>query len=169
MGDALAVRVFQRIQDVTHDAPDLFQGKAFIGLKIIPQFTALDKLHGDEGDALALRRLPAGARHHRIVVFSLHFAIVVHGDDARMVQPSGGLRFAFEARQHVSDLGAVELRWQNGLDGNGALNHRIKALVHHAHCAFAKLAPDQVFTKFGQGRHGFSRIANGLWTGLTGW
>ena len=105
-----------------------------------------------------------GGCHQGVVVFGNHLAVVIHRYYAGVVQPPGSLRFALEAGQHPGDFGAVELRRQNGLDGDSALDHGIKPFVHHAHRAFAEFASDQVFTEFGHGRHGVSRIAAGFWT-----
>ena len=153
VGHAFAVGVFQRIQNFAHDAAHFLQREAFIAIKGVFEFLARHKLHGDKGHPLAISTSTVRARHHGAVILSDHFAVVIHGHDARVVESASRLGFAFEAGQYACDFATVQLGWQNSFDGHRALDYGVKALVHDAHRALAQLATNQILTEFGHGRH----------------
>ena len=162
----MAVRMVQRLKNFHHDAPNVFQRKPLVGVKVAAQLPALDKLHGDECHALGGRSREVRAGQRRRGVFDLDFAVFIHSNNAGMIQPSRCLRLALEPGQHGVHLTAVKLRRQDGLDGDGALQNRVEPLVHDAHGTLAQCSAYDVLTEFGQGRHGPQRVrkqcANGF-------
>ena len=71
-------------------------------------------------------------------------AVLVDADDAGVLQAPAGLRLALEARDRLLHLGGVEVLGEDRLDRDPALDHRVEALVHHAHRALAEGADDLV-------------------------
>ena len=139
-------------ENLAHDALDISQGKTLIALEILTQLAALNKFHRDVGHLFGWWR---STRHQgRVFVFHHHFAVVVHRHHTRMVQPSGGLGFTLEARQHISGFGRIEPLLQDGLDRHCAFDLLIEPFIHHAHRAFAEFTADQVFAQLGEGGHG---------------
>ena len=65
----------------------------------------------------------------------------VDGDDVRMIQRGGGLRFLDEAAPLVVGAGAVR---RQEFQRRGAIEQDIAGLVDHAHPAFAELFEDLV-------------------------
>ena len=69
----------------------------------------------------------------------------------------GGLGLAPEPGQDARCFGgATELGGKDGLDGDGALDDRVKGFIDGAHGALAKASADHIFTEFGHRRHAVS-------------
>ena len=156
----IAVRMVQRLKNFHHDAPNVFQRKPLVGVEVAAQLAAFDKLHGDECHALGCRGRQTWPGQQGDVVFDLDFdfAVLIHRNNARMVQPPRRLRLALEPGQHAFRLIAVKLRRQDGLDGDGALQNRIKPLINDPHGTLAQRSAYQILTEFGHGRHGGQRV-----------
>src|SRR6185436_10903743 len=125
---AAGVRVIERAEHLAHDPCNILVREALAGVEIILQLLALDELHGDECDAGVL-------------------AILVDLDDVRMVQATGGLRFALEPREDVCGLAMRKLLRLDRLDRDGALDEGIEPLIHDTHRTAAELAADDVLAQ----------------------
>ena len=157
VGDPLAMGMRQRIQNFQHDAGHLGQRKTLVGVKVVLELPPLDKFHGDEGNPLPGNCLAGITLRPGLVVLRNHLAIVVHANDAGVVQPPCGLRLTLEPRQHIGCFAPDQLRRQDRLDGNPALQNRIEPFINDAHAAFAKLTANQVLADMGHSRHGSSQ------------
>ena len=153
VGDALAMGMVQRVKDLAHDASDFFQRKPLVVVKVVFQLAPCDKLHGDESHALTLKRRAVGADDDRVVIFGIHFPVLVNRHDARVVQAARRLRLTLETGQHADQFTALKLRGQDCLDGDRALKYRVEALVNDSHRPPAKLSTYQILTEFGHCRH----------------
>ena len=156
VGHALAVRVVERVQHLHHQPLHLLQGEALVGFKVIPQFTPLHIFHRDEGHALASTQGRLSACDHGVICFGDDFAVVIHRDDALVIQAPGGLGLALESGQYVVNLAALELRRQDGLDGDHALDDGVIPLINNAHGTFSELAAKLVFAQLSDRWHGGS-------------
>ena len=134
MDDAALVRVLERVEDLHHDALDRRQREALVRLEVVAQLAPADVFHRDVGD----RRPAFGDRI---------LAVLVDGDDVRVVEPPRRLRLALEAREDLRRLVAVQALGADGLDRDAALDEGIEPLVHDAHRALAELAPDDVLAE----------------------
>ena len=86
-------------------------------VEVILQFLATDEFHDQIGDIGLV-------------------AEIEHRNDVRMVQARHGLCFQDETRRiFVGQLHVVQLAFQDGLDGDLAIELRIDALVHDPHGA----------------------------------
>jgi hypothetical protein len=127
--DPLAVRLVERIGDLTGDVERLFDR----------QRTFVEPL---------AQRFPVEVLHHQ-VRRAVSVADVVEGADVRVVQRGDALRLAIEPRL---ELGIVGQPSRQDLDGDGALEPRVAGLVDLAHAACPERADDLVRTESGPGR-----------------
>ena len=77
MDDAIAVRVFECVENIRHDADDVRYAELLFGVEVFFEFVARDEFHRDEGDLIGL-------------------AIFVDGYDSGMIQPASSLGLALE-------------------------------------------------------------------------
>ena len=132
----MAVGVPQCVEQLPHELSDHRQGDALVGFEQILQFAALHELHRDEGRAV------------------VGLAILVDGDDIRMVEPSGRLRLALEARDHLVGFAAFQLLALECLDGDPAVDDRVAPFIDDAHGTLAEFAQDVVLAQSGWKAHG---------------
>ena len=128
--DAALVRMLQRGQHGAHHAHRLFGREPLALVEHGRQLAATHHLHRDEG------ALAAGV-----------LAVLVDGDDARVRQPAGRLRFALQACAQLAGPGGAEVVLADHLERDAALDQRIEALVDDAHRACAELAQDLVLAQ----------------------
>ena len=140
MGDALAVRILERVKDLRHDAHNVGRRKSLIGLEVLLELTAVDELHGDEPDAVFLTK-------------------VVDGNDVGMGKAPCRLRFSAKARDDVPRVLPGELICADSLECNAALDQRIIAFIDDAHRTPAKLASDLVLAEPVDLCHGLLLVA----------
>ena len=134
--DAALVRMLQRGEELGHHAAGLGEREAPARVEQALQVATAHQLHRDE------RRIGAGV-----------LAVLVDADDARVAEPAGGLGLAPEAHAQLGGEVGVSLVEAQHLDGDRPLDHRVVALVDHAHGAAPELAPDQVLAEALGGVH----------------
>ena len=124
---ALGVRVIERVGNFQGQLQGLFQRKLLFARK------------------LAVQRFPGNVLQHDIRIAILgFFADIEDGDDARMMQASGGLGFVEKsAAKFCFFLGLLPVQ-RNGLQGDDSVDLRIARLVDDAHGSAAQLADDLV-------------------------
>lgn len=116
--DAQALRVIEAVGNLRRDIAEGVERQSFGLVHPLAQRLALQILHGDIGDAIDL-------------------AHVVDGDDGRVVQPPGRLRFADEALLELGDFLGRQVGIQR-LDCNRALDNGIEGLIDGPHGATAQ-------------------------------
>ncbi len=124
------MRKLQRAAGLLHDAQRARQWKAMAVVEQGLQTLSLNQLHGD-------------------VVEPVFFACVENHHDVGMGQQTCGARFRLKSRQ---EFWARESRaffaQPDGLDRDGASDHRIHGLVNDAHGAAAQFTNDFVSSGF---------------------
>ena len=126
--DAIRVGHFQRTQQLAHDAQDFPGVEVVAGVEIGLQLLAMHVLHDDIGKVLFL-------------------AVVIDGDDVGMIELAGGLGLDQEAAGMLLGLARIKLIRADGLDGDGALDDGVEALIDDTHRALADRADDLVFAQ----------------------
>ena len=123
MQNAGVMRGGQPVADASQEFEDLLRGTWF-GLRPVAQRPAVDEL-GDD------------------VLLALEFADVEHGEDVRMVERRGSLRFELKAAAR----GIISQLLREKLDRNRAVQPRVLAQEDLAHPAFAQEGFDGVRAK----------------------
>ena len=123
MQNAGEMRGGQTVADAGQEFEDLWRGTVF-GPRPVAQRPAIHEL-GDD------------------VLLAIEFADVEHGEDVRMVERRGGLRF----EQKAAARGIISQFLREKLDRNGAVQPRVLAQEDLPHPAFAEDGFDGVRTK----------------------
>ncbi len=119
------MRELERLAQLAHDAHDLLQVEALVGVEEVLELLALDELHDEVGNVVLL-------------------AEVVDLDNVRVVEPRHRLRFAYEPHREVLARVLVEVGLENRLDGDAPAKARVDAFVDDTHRALAQDALDVV-------------------------
>ena len=129
--DSLSMSVVERVGNFCGELQGPLQRKFFLARENSVQRFAVDELQDEIG----------------IVIFQI-FADIVDGDDARMLQASGGLRFAEKSFAEFLFFFWFMAAKQDGLDRDQAVDLRIARLIDDAHGAAAQFPEDLVASEF---------------------
>ena len=129
MHHLVAMGMVKRIQNLAHDANDLFEIEFLTCVEIVLQLFAADVFHRDKSNIISL-------------------AVIVDRDHARVVKPAGGLRLLFESPQQGLGFGPVKRFFRNRFDRHPATNDRVAAVIDRAHRPLAEDADNVILAKF---------------------
>ena len=127
MHDALTVCEPEGVGGLQNDLHRRRERDPLTAIENVLERAPFEQLHHDVGDVLEL-------------------ADVVDRHDARMAQTTGRLRFAQEAPARL-DAAVLDLQGVDGLDRDGALDHRVGRLEHGAHRAAPDLLLQHIATQ----------------------
>ena len=124
MDDTLLMRVLQRLGHLAQERRGL---------------PRIDRAFGHE----VFQRAAGNVLHHQ-VWRAFGFAVVVHGEDVRMIEFSDGLRFDLEAFQKA---GLIQQKLRQYLDRHNAIEPRLVGFVDRRHAAAADRLDQLILTE----------------------